>query len=169
LDADLVLSIGLLITGIAGAALLVVAEFSTILEIPAQTVVIDRLKGGERHNYAFIPIAGFSLLLLFGAVRGKSRPAAIGVIILGGIALGIVLGVDAPDIGARGLTKKEGLYEVAGAEAGGGFRLELVGAALLVVAGLGALLFSRPAPKPAPRRRPRTPDAPPSPPDRGPR
>src|SRR4051794_10439215 len=86
LDADFLLSVGLVIAGLAGAALLVVAGVSAILETPAEPVVIDRLRGGDRHNYAFIPIAILSLVLLFGAVRGRSRPAAIGVIILGGIA-----------------------------------------------------------------------------------
>jgi hypothetical protein len=88
---------------------------------------------GSHHGYALLIIAVVAALMALGAWRG-SRPAAIAVAALGIAALLIVLLVDAPDVDATGLYGRD--YEQARAAADTGFRLETVGAILLLFSGV---------------------------------
>jgi len=143
-------SAGLLLAGIAGAVLLIVADFSTLFEVTAVTAVLETRKGSEHHTYALVLIGVLVLPMAAGASLGGSRPAAVAVTILGIIALVIVLAVDLPDVNSTGFTRT---FDKAEASPGSGFYLETLGAVLVLVAGVGNLLLTRPAPPPR-RRRP---------------
>ena len=91
---------GLLVVLLAGALLLVVAEFLTLYEIRAVTAVPEggtRSVGGH-HAYALLVVGAMLVPMALGAVRGGSRPAAIAVLVLALVAAGIVALVDLPDV-----------------------------------------------------------------------
>jgi hypothetical protein len=140
----IVLRAALAVAGLAGAVLLVVATFSTVIEIKVVTTreiaanVDTRLSGEERHGVALIVIAGFALLMLAGALRG-AKPAMLALAALGITALIITVGGDAPDIDDTGLVGQ--LYDSASAGPEIGFYLETLGAALLLIAGGGLLVL----------------------------
>jgi hypothetical protein len=144
-------SAALLVAGLAGALLLVVADFTTLFQVKAVTAVLESRKGGSQHSYALVLIGVVSVPMLVGASLGRSRPAAVALVVLGLIGLVIVLAVDLPDVHSTGYTKT---FDQAEASPQRGFYFETLGVALLLVAGVGNLLFKRPAPPP-PRRRPR--------------
>lgn len=135
----------LALAGLAGAALLVAATFSTIIEIKVLTTqevaanVDATLTGEDRHGVALIVIAGFALLMLVGALRG-ARPAMLALAALGVAALAITVGADAPDLDDTGLIGE--LYAEASAGPGIGFYLETLGAALLLVSGGAMMVLS---------------------------
>ena len=126
---------------LAGAGL-ILSEFLTYREIVAVTVVPEggRTTGGAHHGYALGLIGLVSLPMSYGAVVGRSRPAAAAVAVLGGLALAIIAIFDVPslnDTGLIGLT-----YDLAEANPAVGFWIELLCAAVLLVGGL-LLLRSR--------------------------
>ena len=143
-------SVGLLLAGIAGGVLLIVADFSTLFEVKAVTAVLETRKGSEHHTHALALIGVLALPVAAGASLGGSRPAAVALTVLGAIALVIVLAVDLPDVHSTGFTKT---FDEAEASPESGFYLETLGVALVLVAGVGNLLLTRPAPPPR-RRRP---------------
>ena len=127
---------------LAALAALVAAEFSTLREIKAVTVVPEggRTSGGSHHGYALLVIAAAALVMGFGALRGRSRPAALAVAVLGAVALLIVLVIDLPALDDTGLIGRT--YDLAEANPSTGFWLELFGAIALMASGL-LLLRSR--------------------------
>ena len=90
--------------------------------------------GGDAHGQALWLIA--LLVLVFSlARRGRSRPAAVGVIVCGLIVLVIGVLLDRPDLdGLRGLDAK---YTDVTAHTGAAFALELVGGVLAGAGGVG--------------------------------
>lgn len=132
--------IGLLV--VAGAALLVWAEWSPLYQIKVGDVVVRVGQTGDHHSYALVPIAALALLMGFGGVVGRSRPAMAAVAVLGIAALLIALLVDRPDTNAEGLYGVR--YESAHAGAREGLTRELGGGGLLVLAGvLGVVALPR--------------------------
>jgi hypothetical protein len=139
-----------LLLGLLGAILLALTEFATIasVEIPGRTckeiadvAAVDRcsLSGFERHGGAFLLLAAFAAFMAFGAGRGGSRPAAVALLVVGVVVLGLALLRDLPETqrtGAVGIT-----YEGATGQAGTGFYLEVAAGVLLV--GAGALALGR--------------------------
>ena len=136
-----------------GALLLLLAEFSTLYEVRAITAVVPggSKTAGANHLYALIPIALLALLMAWGAVLGGSRPAALAVAVLGLAALLVVLVQDLPVVTDEGLLAET--YESAKASPQTGFYLETLGAVVLLLSGVGMLLFGRGAP--SERERPR--------------
>jgi hypothetical protein len=140
---------------------LVVAEFSTI---SYRTIGIgacsDRVGGGvcrtsghASHGFALLILAPVALVMAWGAVVGRSRAAAIALACLGVVVLGLIaLAIDYPKLDdKRGL---DTFYNDVTAHTGTGFRLELVGGVLLLLA--GGLAVFRPEPgEPRPEREPR--------------
>jgi hypothetical protein len=133
----------LLLAGIAAGVLLVVTEFSKIAYVTTITASCSDFAdphlrdtcltvGHESHHWAIGLLGIFVILMAFGAAVGRSRPAAMALLVAGLISLGITLLHDLP------LTAKKGEVGIAFAEGkahkGTGFWLELVGGAL----GLGA-------------------------------
>jgi hypothetical protein len=134
----------LALSALAGAALLVVATFSTIIQIKVVTTgdlaanVDTTLSGTERHGVALIIFAGAALVMLLGALRG-SKPAMFALTVLGIAALAVTIGQDAPDVHDTGIIGQ--LYDSATAGPKIGFYLETLGAALVFIAGGGLLVL----------------------------
>lgn len=140
-----VLAIGLL-----GAALLVVAELSTIasVEIPGRTCrevadvrATDRcsLTGLEQHGGALLLLGALACVMALGAGARRSQPASVALVAIATVVLGLALLRDLPEAnetGAVGVT-----YEGASGEAGPGLYLEIAAGVLL--AGAGGLGLAR--------------------------
>jgi hypothetical protein len=147
----------LAIAPLAGAALLVAAELSTLYEVRVGSSVPAGASSsaGAHHGYALLVIAVAAAVMTAGAVAGRSRPAAMALWLLGIAALGIALLADRPvtdDTGLYGRT-----YDAASAVAGPALTLELAGGAA-ILAGAALLLFvpgatrwGRPGPSPGRR------------------
>jgi hypothetical protein len=130
------------ITALAGAILLVVAEFSPLLDIRAAAATLKTVRTGSHHSYAQLVVAVVALLMLPGIARTGARPALVALVALGLVALGIALVSDLPDIHKTGVVGVR--FESAAAHARVGIYLETLGAALLLVAGgVGLLLGER--------------------------
>ena len=90
---------------VAGAVLLIVAEFVTVREIIAVTVVPPggTETGGGLHGYALGLIGVAVLVMSYGAVVRGARPAAVALLVLALAACAIVLFVDLPVLDDEGL------------------------------------------------------------------
>jgi hypothetical protein len=129
---------------VAGALLLILAEFATVREIRAVTAVPPggTSTGGDLHGYA-LGIIGLAMLpMTFGAVHRNARPTAIALVVLALAACVIVLLIDLPKLDETGLIGRT--YELAEAEPGTGFYLESLGAALALVGAVAVLVLSPP-------------------------
>jgi hypothetical protein len=142
-----------------GVVLLIVAEFTPLLEvktIQGNSLPDGVVNTGPHHSWALVPLALLAAVLAYGGARGGSRPALIALGVVGIIvALIAVLG-DLPDTSKQDLvgSPARGLYEGRAAPRIGMY-LETLGAALLVVAaGTGLVLGTGDEVK-EPRRRPR--------------
>jgi len=144
-----VLSFGLLAVGLAGVALLIAADLSTLVEIKVLTVTKDRLSGHGQHSWAVAILGVGSLPLLFGAIRGRSRPAMFAVIALAAVVLIIALAKDLPDTRSTGVIGER--YDEASAAPGPGFYMETGGAVLLILSAVGGLLLLPGRSAPGPR------------------
>jgi hypothetical protein len=144
-----VLSFGLLALGLAGVALLIAADLSTLVQIKVVTVVKERLSGHGQHSWAVAILGAGALPLVFGAVRGRSRPAMFAVIALAAVVLIIALAKDLPDTRSTGVIGER--YDEAAAAPGPGFYMETAGAVLLIITGVGGLLLLPPRAAPGPR------------------
>ena len=133
------LSGALLLGGLIGGVLLVVADFSTLIEVTVITVVKDRVTGAEQHTYALVLLGALAVPMAAGAALGRSRPAAAALAGLGLIALLIALIGDLPDVEETGLTKT---FEAADASPARGFYRETLGAIVLLVTGIANLLLN---------------------------
>lgn len=161
----------LAVCGAAGALLLVVSTFATVIEIKVLTTSAlatdfdTDVTGADRHGVAMVVLAVFAAAMLAGAVLRNARPAMAAVAAAGIIALSISIASDAQHIHDTGQVGE--LYEDASADAGSGFFYETLGGALLLIAGGGLLLFSTagtgPAAEAPARRREPVADAPPEP------
>ena len=121
---------------------LILSEFLTYREIVAVTVVPEGgiTKGGEHHGYALALLGLVSLPMSFGAVIGRSRPAALAVSVLGGLALAIIAVFDVRSLDDTGLIGRT--YDLAEANPGPGFWVSVACAVVLLAGGL-LLLRSR--------------------------
>jgi hypothetical protein len=131
----------LMAVGLAGALLLVVASFTTVIQITVGTSsrVVDAdtaQSGWDRHGPALVVLALLAVWLLAAGLRG-SRTALAGLLVAGVVALAI------PTLSDRGHVHDTGavgdVYAEATADPGTGYYLETLGGALLLLAG-GALL-----------------------------
>jgi hypothetical protein len=146
--------------GLLGAALLIAADLSTLLEIKVITVVEKRLSGHAQHDWAVAILGLVSIPLAFGAARRRARPALVGLIVVGAAVMFIALANDLGDTRSTGVYGER--YDEAAAQAGPGFYLETLGAVVLIVTGVGGLILLPPPPSRARgRTSPRSsPDAP---------
>lgn len=134
----------LALIAVTGASLLVLSTFTTVVEIRVLTTSDlagqdTHISGGELHGVTLILVALLSLVMLAGALRDL-RPAMIALAATGLVALGLVAGLDVPELDNAGPVGQ--LYEDVSAGASTGFYGETLGAVLLVVAG-GSLLSLR--------------------------
>lgn len=96
--------------------------------------------GFERSSVALLLLGLLTLAMGAGAAFGGSRPAAVALILIGVVVLGITLLVDLPASDDTGLIGRR--YAAATATAGPGLWLELAAGVLAVSA--GALRVIRP-------------------------
>jgi hypothetical protein len=153
----------LLIAGLGGAVLTILADFATVRSVKVLTASCDDLadpslrgacvtRGHELHSWALVLIGAVALLMVWGAVAGRSRAAAAAVLVLGTAVLVITFGHDVPRIHKTGVIGVR--FEQASAHAGPGLWMETVGGGLLFVTGAIALA-ARPRTRRS-RRRPRS-------------
>jgi hypothetical protein len=129
---------------------MVLTEFSTIQSIrigesscgATEQGVQDicETSGAEQHHYALLLLAVLTALLTFGAAIGRSRPAALALILTGVAVLVIAFAID-----HGSLNDKHGLdarYSDVVPETGGGYTLERIAGFLAIVAGGLSLIFA---------------------------
>ena len=142
---------------VAGAALLIVAEFSTLRGVRALEADVMRVSAGGNHGYALLVIAAVALPLAAWAALGRSRVAALALIIAGAAAAYVVLAIDRPDLGSTAPVNQ--LYTSTSAWTGSAIYWEAAGAALLLASGaVQSLLPRRVRPRAQARRVLPTPD-----------
>jgi hypothetical protein len=139
--ATLLIRYWLLVVVVAGAVLLVVAEFLPLYEIRTITAVPEggRTSAGAHHGYALLIVGLAMLPMAVGAVRGGSRPAAIALVVLSLIAVFIALAIDLPDLNETGLIGRT--YDQAEARPRVGFFVETLGATLALLGAIGTLVL----------------------------
>src|SRR3954454_11415614 len=88
------LFIAVLALGLAGALLMVVSEFATLRSVKVLTASCSDLAdpslrgscvthGGEEHSYALVLLGIVAAVMTWGAVFGRSRPAAFALMAIG--------------------------------------------------------------------------------------
>lgn len=129
-----------------GAAVLVAAEFTTLLRVRPATFhasVIQTVTAGAHHSYALLPVALLAIGLALVGRSAESRLAYAAVGVLGLVALGIALLGDLPDVHAVGLIRHaNGTYVSATSSAGAGMYLETLGAVVLLVSGAAGVMLA---------------------------
>jgi hypothetical protein len=147
------------VLAVAGALLLVGSQFATVISVDVASGSCETLNdtdptlaercvqsGFERHGPAFALLAVAILAMALWADR--SRPAALGLLALGAVAVAIALLGDLPASRETGVIGRN--YAGAEGQAGAGLWLEAVGGALAVAAGAVALLpAAQPLKRPA--------------------
>ena len=140
----------ILVGGMLGALLLLLAEFTTLFDVTTQAggAPIRSVASGSHHGYALIPIALLAAVLAFAAWRASSRPALLAIGALGLIALLIGVLGDLPDARATGLVLRGSQYVSASSSPSAGLYMETLGAVLLVAICVCGVLPIGPAPRP---------------------
>jgi hypothetical protein len=133
----------LLALPLAGAGLLVAAEFATLYDVRVVTTIPrgGSFSAGPHHGYALGLMGLVMVPMAVGAVLGGSRPAALALLVLAAAALAIALAVDLPDVHETGLIGKT--YDEARAEPRAGLYLELAGSCAALL-GAALILAVRP-------------------------
>ena len=132
---------GLVLAALAGPILLVVADFTTLFETRGPGYVHD-VAGHTNHGFA-MAVIGVVGVALWGLAARSRGPVAWGALAALGVAAAIVaLGFDLGDTTTSGTLPN---FEPAHSSPQAGFYLETLGAALMLVAGVGATLLSAPA------------------------
>lgn len=147
------LAIAVLAGGLAGAILLLVAEFMPLLQVHSSLhrAPIATLSTGSHDSYALLPIALLTAFFSFVVWRTRSRLGLLATGVLGLVAVLIALIGDLPDAQATGLVGSAAShFAIATSSPAVGFYLETLGAVLLIITSVGGLLLL-PAPVPAPR------------------
>jgi hypothetical protein len=146
--------LAILATGLLGALLLLVAEFTTLFEVrtKASGAPLHTVTTGSHHSYALVPVALLAAALAYGVWRVGSRPALLALGLLGVLALLIALVGDLPDAHATGLLRGPGgTYVTASSTPSAGMYMETLGAVLLLIACVCGFVLLGPPPRP-PRR-----------------
>jgi hypothetical protein len=143
------ISLAILVGGLVGALLLLVAEFTPLYaeDSAASRITLSTEQTGAHHAYALIPIALLAIVLTVGASRTASRPALLALVVLGIVAVVIALAVDLPDAQASGIVSHHvSPTQLGFAQAKNaprlGLYLETLGAAMLVITGGAGLLLT---------------------------
>jgi LPXTG-motif cell wall-anchored protein len=131
----------------AGGILMLLTEVTTVISIDVAAGSCDSIydtspeladdceqTGFERSSVALLLLGLLTLVMGAGAAFGRSRPAAVALVVIGVVVLGITLLVDLPASDETGLIGRR--YEAAEATAGPGLWLELVGGGLALLAGV---------------------------------
>lgn len=141
------IAVGVLTGGLAGAAMLLLAEFTSLLSVRSglHPTAVRTVQTGSHNSDALIPIAVLAVLLSLAAWRAHNPFALSALGVLGLAALLIALVGDLPDAQASGLILgPSGRYVLASSSPGVGFYLETLGAVILLIAAGAGLLLSAP-------------------------
>jgi hypothetical protein len=153
--------IGVLASGLLGAALLLIAEFTPLLEVHSTATghVVKTVSTGAHHTYAQIPVALLAGALAYGFWQTHNRQALIAIGALGLVALLIALLGDLPDAQASGLVGSATThFATATSTPRIGLYLETLGAVILLIsAAAGLLLLPSATPDSATPSQPRAP------------
>jgi len=141
------------LAAVAAGILMLLAEFTTVISIDVAAGSCNSIydtnpdladdcsqTGIERSSVALSLLAVVTFVMGVGAGFGRSRPAALALIAIGVVVLGITLLVDLPASDDTGLIGRR--YAAAEASAGPGLWFELAAGVLAVSA--GALRVIRP-------------------------
>ena len=90
--------------------------------------------GLERHSVALLLLGLLTFVMGSGAAFGRSRPAAVALVAIGVVVLGLALALDLPASDDTGVIGQD--YAQAHASPGIGLWFEVVGGAFAVLAGL---------------------------------
>lgn len=144
-------AIGVVVAAGGAGLLMLLTEITTVISVDVASgscqVIYDsspdladgcEQKGFERHSVALLLLGLLTLAMGSGAGFGRSRPAALALVAIGVVVLGIALLGDLPASDDTGLIGRR--YAAAEAQAGSGLWLELVAGVLAVIAGLARLL-----------------------------
>jgi hypothetical protein len=146
-------AIGVAAAALVAGALMLLTEVTTVISVDLENtsceVIYDSSpeladdcsqKGFERSSVALLLLGLLTFAMGSGAAFGRSRPAALALIAIGVVVLGLTLLRDLPASDDAGLIGRD--YAQATAAAGAGLWFELIGGVLAVVA--GALRVIRP-------------------------
>jgi len=136
-----------LAVALLGSILMIASEFATLRTVKVLTASCSDLAdpslrgscvthGGEEHAYALVILGIVAIVMAWGAVFGRSRPAAVALIAIGAATLAIALITDMPDIHKTGVLGER--FDSAKAQAGAGLWMEIAGGALVLAAGVMA-------------------------------
>lgn len=140
--------IGVLLAGLVAAILIIASDFATLRSVKVLTASCGDLAdpalrgqcvthGGEEHAYAFVLLGVAAMVMAWGAVMGRSRPAGAALAAIGLAVLAIALVTDVPDIHKTGVLGER--FDQAHAAAGPGLWLEIAGGALAFATGAFAV------------------------------
>jgi hypothetical protein len=148
------LATGVVAAGVLAAVLLVIGEFTTVASVEVGSTsceviqdsnpeLADRceLSGFERQPLVRTVLAAGILAMALGAGLGRSRPAAVALMVLGALALGLGLLIDLPVTRETGVLGSS--FEDAHGQAGPGLAMEIAAGLLAIAAGAIALLRPR--------------------------
>jgi hypothetical protein len=138
----------LLVLGVAAGMTMIVAEFMTISyvkissiancsDLPSTTPGNVRdacsVSGHQQHHWALLVIGLVTIVMAFGSALGRSRPAALALVVLGGAVIGIALIGDHDTLhDTRGL---DVIFQNPHGAAGSGYYVEIVAGVVAVLAG----------------------------------
>jgi hypothetical protein len=125
----------LLSAGVAGAVVLAVSQFLNLYgtHIRSRHLLVATATAGSEHAYALLPVAIAAAVLAYGVWRVSSRPALLGLGLLGLAALLIALLHDLPYAHRQGLWNVGGRYVLAINRPEVGLYAETAGALLLLL------------------------------------
>lgn len=125
----------LMAAGVAGALVLAASQFLNLYgtHIRARHLLVATATTGSQHGYALLPVAVVAAVLAYGVWRVASRPALLGLGLLGLAALLIALIHDLPYAHRQGLWRLGGHYVLAINRPEIGLYAETAGALLLLL------------------------------------
>ncbi len=136
--------------GVAGALLLVAAEFAPLLTVRTSALgaPVTTVSTSTHDAWALIPLALLALMMSVGVWRTGSRLGLLALGVVGVVTVLITLLGDLPDAQATGLVGSQSTrYAVAASSPAAGLYLETLGAVVLVIAAATGLLLSTDRPR----------------------
>jgi hypothetical protein len=140
-------AIAVAVGALAAGVLMLLTEVTTVISVDVATGSCNSIydtspdladgcqqKGIERSSVALLLLGLLTLAMGLGAAFGRSRPAAVALVAIGVVVLGITLLVDLPASDDTGLIGRR--YAAAEASAGPGLWFELIAGVLAVLAGV---------------------------------
>ena len=134
-------------TAFAAGLLMLLTEVTTVISVDLRNTSCEVIydsnpaladdcsqTGLERSSVALLLLGLLTFAMGAGAALGRSRPAAVALIAVGIVVVGIALLADLPASDDTGLIGRD--YDQAEASAGVGLWFELIGGILAVLAGL---------------------------------